>query len=254
MDQGKIEAADVRDYYDSPEVIEYYRQATAHVGLWRSEMEVFGRVFSPDDRIIEFGSGTGRITIGLAELGYRHVLGVELSREMLKAARKIARLQELSVYFRHGDATNLEFEDDLFDGAIFGFNGLMQIPRREARRSAMREIRRVVRPGGAFVFTTHDRHNPKFRKYWNKERSLWNRGKQKSELLEFGDKWDETEHGMLYIHVPTPEEIREDLADAGWKPEWDRMRSDIALERPQTYLFSDDCRFWVARNPLEKPD
>ncbi len=249
MDEQKIQSTDVRAFYDNPEVVDHYRRATANVGLWRSEMEVFDSVFTPDDRIIELGSGTGRIAIGLAELGYRHVMGIELSREMVKTARKLARLQELSVYFRQGDAASLEFEDDLFDGAIFGFNGLMQIPGRAVRRRVMREIRRVVRVGGAFVFTTHDRHNPKHRKFWNKERSLWNRGKQKKELIEYGDKWEKTEHGMLFIHVPTPEEIREDLIHAGWKPEWDRMRSEIAMERPQTYQFSDDCRFWVARNP-----
>jgi SAM-dependent methyltransferase len=254
MDERKIQSEDVRAFYNKPEVVEHYRQATAHIGLWRSEVEVFTGIFSPDDRIIELGSGTGRIAIGLGDLGYKHVLGIELSREMVRTARKIARLHELSVYFRQGDATSLEFEDALFDGAIFGFNGLMQIPGREARRRAMQEIRRVIRPGGPFVFTTHDRQNPKFRKYWNKERSLWNRGKQKRELIDYGDKWEKTEHGMLFIHVPTPEEIREDLIATGWKPEWDRMRSEIALERPQTYQFSDDCRFWVARNPAAKAD
>jgi SAM-dependent methyltransferase len=249
MSEGKINSGNIRDYYDDPEVVDHYRRATANVGLWKSEEKVFERVFSKDDRILELGTGTGRIAVGLAELGFNHVLGIELSREMVKEARRIARVLELSVYFRQGDATRLNFEDELFDGAIFGFNGLMQIPGKDTRRKALKVIHRAIRPGGAFVFTTHDRQNPKHRKFWKDEQSRWNKGKQKQELLEFGDKWEKTEHGMLFIHVPTPEEVRDDLKATGWKAEWDSLRSAIAVEAPVTQQFSDDCRFWVARKP-----
>jgi hypothetical protein len=143
----------------------------------------------------------------------------------------------------------LDYEDGLFDGAIFGFNGLMQIPGREARLKAMREIHRIVCPGAAFVFTTHDRQLAKFKKYWQDEKRLWERGKQKPELLEFGDRWEDTPLGKLFIHVPTPEEIRKDLQETGWKCEWDSLRSSIARENPVTCEFSDECRFWVARKP-----
>jgi SAM-dependent methyltransferase len=249
MPANKIEASLIRDFYETPVVVDHYRRATANIGLWRSEELVFTRLFQKDDRLIDLGTGAGRIAIGLAELGYRHVLGVELSREMIKEARRIARLLELSVAFRQGDATRLKFEDGLFDGAIFGFNGLMQIPGRQARRQAMREIRRIVRPGAAFVFTAHDRDSPKFRKFWQQEQARWNKGKQKPELLEFGDRWEETPLGTLYIHVPTAAEVREDLAATGWTCEWERPRSAIAAECLHTREFSDECRFWVARKP-----
>lgn len=249
MGEGKINTGDVKDYYDDPNVVDHYRRATANVGLWKSEDQVFQRIFSQDDRILELGTGTGRIAIGLAESGYKHVMGIELSREMVKEARRIARVLELSVYFRQGDATNLSFEDNLFDGAIFGFNGLMQIPGRASRRKALSEIFRIVQPGGALVLTTHDRQNPKHRNFWKEEQIRWNKGKQKPELLEFGDRWEKTEHGMLFVHVPTPEEVREDLKETGWKAEWDSLRSTIAIENPETQQFSDDCRFWVARKP-----
>jgi ubiquinone/menaquinone biosynthesis C-methylase UbiE len=247
MSSGKITTGEVKAYYDDPSVVDHYRRATANIGLWVSEEQVFRRVFEQDDRILELGAGTGRIAIGLAEIGYKHILATELSREMIKEARRIGKVLELPVSFRQADATRLKFEDSLFDGAIFGFNGLMQIPGREARRQALREIHRVVRPGGALVFTTHDRQNPKYRNYWRDERIRWNKGKQKPELLEFGDRFEDTELGPLFIHVPTPEEVREDLQATDWKAEWDCLRSKISLETPATLHFSDDCRFWVAR-------
>lgn len=245
----KVKSDWVKAYYDDADVVEHYRRAVANVGLWKSEKIVFKRLFNTGDRILELGAGTGRISIGLAGLGYRHLLGIELSREMVKEARRIVKLLELSVAFQQGDATRLKFEDNLYDGAIFGFNGLMQIPGREQRRVALTEIRRVIRPGGVFCFTTHDRLNPRFRKFWKDEQTRWNKGKQKPELLEFGDRWEETEMGPLYIHVPTPEEMRRELQLTGWKCEWDQPRSSIAHESPHTREFSDECRFWVARKP-----
>lgn len=251
MESGKVSSAEVKAFYEDPSVVDHYRRATANIGLWLSEELVFRKVFQPSDRLIELGCGTGRIAVGLAEIGYEHVLGTDLARDMVKEARHIAKVLELPVYFRQGDATRLKFEDNLFDGAIFGFNGLMQIPGRENRRTALREIRRVVRPGGALVFTTHDRNNSKYSKYWKGEKTRWDRGKQDPQLLEFGDRYEETNLGKLFIHVPVPEEIREDLQAAGWKSEWDSMRSSIARESPAIQEFSDDCRFWVARNPVE---
>ena len=76
---------------------------------------------------------------------------------MVAEARRINETFEYGIFFHHGDATALDYEDETYDGAIFGFNGLMQIPGRENRRRAMREIFRVLVPGSWFVFTTHDR-------------------------------------------------------------------------------------------------
>lgn len=245
----KVNQDTVTEYYNDPRVVEHYRKATANVGLWVSEEILFRRLFQPEERILELGCGTGRIAIGLTELGYRHILGVELAKEMVKEARRIARALELGVAFRQGDARRLKFEDNLFDGAIFGFNGLMQIPGRDNRLQALREIRRVVRPGGLLVFTSHDRQASSHRKFWRDEKNRWDRGTQLRELLDFGDRYEDTPLGTLFIHVPTPEEIRADLQATGWKGEWDAMRSSIAHENPVTQAFSDDCRFWVARKP-----
>lgn len=243
-----VSIEEVKQFYASDIVVKHYARATARLGLWASEEWVICRnIADKDARILEVGCGTGRIAIGLAELGYRHLLGVELSRPMVKEARRINEVLGLGVSFQVGDACALEYEDGLFDAAIFGFNGLMQIPGRENRRRAMAEIGRVLKPGGKFIFTTHDRNINKYKKLWHQESRRWDRGEQAPELLEYGDRWEETDLGMVYIHVPVPEAIREDLRAAGFVSEWDQLRSQIVVESNAVREFSDECRFWVAR-------
>ena len=118
----------VKSYFESDPVVEHYAQAVAHLGLWQSEEKILTRVFKRDVSLLELGCGAGRIALGLYELGYKNILATDYSKGMIKRARHLAKLLEYPVPFRVADATNLEFEDNVFDGAIFGFNGLMQIP------------------------------------------------------------------------------------------------------------------------------
>ncbi len=232
-------------YFGQEAVVDHYRRATANIGLWLSEEIVFKRFFQPEDCLLELGTATGRIAIGLAELGYRNILATDICRNMIAEARRIGSVLESPISFRVADATRLEFEDALFDGAIFGFNGLMQIPNRKNRLSAMREIRRVVRPGGYFVFTTHDRDAPRHRQFWIEERVRWEQGLQKPQLIDFGDRFEDTGWGPSFVHVPTRESILEALRETGWTYVEDRLRPEIAQESELTRSFSDECRFWV---------
>ncbi|MFO7724755.1 MAG: hypothetical protein R6V45_04320, partial [Oceanipulchritudo sp.] len=76
MNSDKVQSSWVRDFYDADRVVDHYRQATANIGLWRSEERVFRSVFGEDDRLLELGTGTGRIALGLEEAGYRHIMGL----------------------------------------------------------------------------------------------------------------------------------------------------------------------------------
>jgi ubiquinone/menaquinone biosynthesis C-methylase UbiE len=244
-----MNANDVKAYFDAEGVVAHYARAAAELGLWRSEEKIFTRLFEQNESLLELGCGAGRIAIGLYEIGYRNVLATDYARSMVTRARRLSEMLEYPIPFRVADATALEFEDEVFDGAIFGFNGLMQIPHSAQRECALREIFRVLRPEAWFVFTSHDRERSAHGDFWTAESLRWTYGTEKPELDDFGDRCEATEHGIHFMHVPTVAEMQALLATVGFRVEVSVMRSELANESAEVEAFADNCRFWVVQKP-----
>jgi SAM-dependent methyltransferase len=259
----RITAATVRADFNDPVAVVHYARAAHRLGLWASERQLIERAF-PDRgaRLLELGCGAGRVTLGLWELGYRRLTAIDFAAELVAQAQ--ALVTERGVHgldlFR-ADATRMPLaaEDDpaarlrcrrvpRFDGALFMFNGLMQIPGRARRRRALREIHRLVAIDAPLLFTTHDRDDSREeRLLWKLEARRWARGQQDPRLVDFGDRYFEDEAGRTFMHLPTRDEILEDLAATGWRSEYDIMRRHVARETAAVREFSDECRFWLAR-------
>ena len=244
-----MDIKNVKAYFESDGVVDYYAKASVELGLWASEEKIFTRLFSPDDSILELGCGAGRIAIGLYELGFRNLLATDYARNMVGKTRDLAKRLDYAIHSRVADATQLDFEDTIFDGAIFGFNGLMQIPKSAQRERALIEVFRVLRPGAWFVFTTHDRNCSTHRDFWKAETVRWEYGKEKPELEDFGDRTEQTAHGVHFMHVPTVGEMQLLLTRVGYHIEVSLMRSELVKEPAEVEAFSDDCRFWIVKKP-----
>jgi ubiquinone/menaquinone biosynthesis C-methylase UbiE len=237
----------VQDYFMQEEVVNHYKESVSRVGLWISEKMILTRFFSVENNLLEIGCGAGRISIGLWELNFRNLTGIDYSLDMVKEAQKINKTLKYGIQFKKGNALYLNFNDQFFEGVIFGFNGMMQIPGRDSRKKVMSEVFRVLKPNHFFLFTTHDRNLSKHHRFWQKEKQLWRKGKQNPLVDDFGDRYAETPHGKMFMHVPTPSEIRQDLKEAGFSVQADALRSSIANEPEKVRHFSDECRFWVAK-------
>jgi len=98
--------------------------------------------------VLEVGCGTGLILRRLAPLAKR-VVGVDLSEKMLERAR------ERGFEVVQADATKLPFADASFDLAV----SFKVLPHVEAVGTALLEMARVVRPGGAVVAEFYNRHS-----------------------------------------------------------------------------------------------
>jgi ubiquinone/menaquinone biosynthesis C-methylase UbiE len=103
----------------------------------------------PGERILEIGPGTGYYTFEIAErLGDGTLEVFDIQQEMLDhVAREAERRGVTNVKPRQGDAQALPYEDDSFDGAVL-VGVLGEIPDQDR---ALREIARVLRPGGRLV-------------------------------------------------------------------------------------------------------
>lgn len=137
-------------YYSSEEVAEKYIQAATE-GLWDLERAAVDRYFDAEGRVLDLGCGTGRTTSALAELGY-DVVGVDLTESFVEYARSFVADAE----FVLADVRSLPFGDAAFEHALFSYNGIDDIETEEARYRSLREIRRVLAPGGIFAFSSHN--------------------------------------------------------------------------------------------------
>ncbi|WP_233256516.1 class I SAM-dependent methyltransferase [Opitutus sp. ER46] len=252
----KINAATVRADFNDLTAVVHYTRAAHELGLWASERLLIERHFpDPTRPLLEAGCGAGRVTIGLWELGYRDLTAFDFAQELVDQAISLAaERQAEAIRFFWADATRVCTEHhDLvgrFGGALFMFNGLMQIPGRRRRRAALRQLFRACAPGAPLLFTTHDRdHSPTERALWRLETIRWVRGEQDPRLVEFGDRYFSDEAGRTFMHLPDRREILEDLTATGWSHTFDAMRSAVASESKAVKDFSDECRFWVAHKP-----
>ncbi len=263
----KISPEIVRADFNDLLAVVHYTRAAHELGLWASERLLVERHL-PDRaaRILEAGCGAGRVTLGLWALGYRRLTAFDFADELLDQARSLAAERGAdagpgAITLLHADATRLgecqllvdttreaaDGRSGWFDGALFMFNGLMQIPGRENRRSALRGLHRACRPGAPLLFTTHDRdHSPAERAMWRLEALRWARGGQDPRLVEYGDRYFEDAAGRTFMHLPDRAEILADLAATGWRLAFDAMRRDLGEESRAVRDFSDECRFWVA--------
>lgn len=101
---------------------------------------------TPGLRLLDFGCGSGSISVGLAEaVAPGEMYGVDMAEGQIELARSIAASQgHDNAVFHVGDVTHLEFEDSFFDVAYCS-NVLMHVPDTAA---VLSEIKRVLKPGG----------------------------------------------------------------------------------------------------------
>ena len=103
----------------------------------------------PYGRALELGCGTGFFLLNLMQAGVAKTGSVtDLSPGMVAAALRNAEGLGLDVDGRVADAERIPYDDDTFD-LVVGHAVLHHIPDLD---TALREVLRVLKPGGRFVF------------------------------------------------------------------------------------------------------
>jgi SAM-dependent methyltransferase len=141
----KVFAGSIPQLYDShlvPLIFEPYAEDLAKRLAARSPA-----------RVLEIAAGTGAVTRRLAATLPQGaaIVATDLNQPMLDMAASVGTARP--VEWRQADAMQLPFPDASFDAVVCQF-GVMFFP---DKAKAFSEARRVLRPGGAFLFNAWDR-------------------------------------------------------------------------------------------------
>lgn len=131
--------------------------ASSRFGKLRARDRILDRLhLSGNESVLDVGCGHGLLLIGAAKhLPYGRATGIDLWSQVdqgnnsREATLRNAALEGVAdrIVVRNGDMCKLPFADSAFDAAVAHF-AIHNIPSHEGRREAIREIVRVLKPGG----------------------------------------------------------------------------------------------------------
>jgi SAM-dependent methyltransferase len=133
-----------RDIYGGNDVYSLiHRERMALVLGWMDELAL-----AAGSRVLELGCGAGRTAVELAARGLR-VCATDAVPEMVEVAREHAAAAGMTdrVETQQSDAHQLDFGEQAFDAVV----AMGVIPWLRSPAIALREMARVLRPGGALI-------------------------------------------------------------------------------------------------------
>uniref|UniRef100_A0A7V2ZLU4 Class I SAM-dependent methyltransferase n=1 Tax=Ignavibacterium album TaxID=591197 RepID=A0A7V2ZLU4_9BACT len=103
-----------------------------------------------EEKILEIGFGTG-INLKFYPENVKHIIGIDANEGMLKQAEQKISQSKIKIEIIHQSSESLQFEDESIDAVLSTYT-LCSI---KNVNSALKEIYRVLKPGGKYYFLEH---------------------------------------------------------------------------------------------------
>jgi SAM-dependent methyltransferase len=188
----------------------------------------------PGQTILDLAAGTGETGfLAASRLGSDgRLITSDLSPNMLEAAERVAPVFGVTnAEFRVLDAERIELPDASVDGVLSRFGYVLK----GDPPPALREVRRVLRPGGRFAFAV----------WAGRERNRWMTVPSEV-MVERGHLSPQSEADALLSAKRNPATIRALLADAGF------VEAEVE-EMPVAYRFANRDELWFFVSELRGP-
>jgi len=221
---------DNQEVYNSKHVVSWYSKLRE---LMPAEKLIFEKykLLIRNGSVLDIGIGGGRTTSFLFPITNAYT-GIDYSENFIKEINKMYPGINCLVM----DARDLSaFKNDSFDLVNFSFNGIDYVDL-EGRKKILVEVLRVLKPGGLFFFSTHNKKHPKFNLYpWlDKNNSTFvniktffklvpfffrklKQKKQEVHLNEFAIINDSAHNYSLMTFYTSPEFLRKQLSEENFE-------------------------------------
>ena len=140
--------------YSAADIVNYYAQLD---WLQPAEAAILERLQPQlsNMKMLDMGVGGGRTTLHFAPLVETYT-GIDYSPKMIAACQDRFKSAEYSPSFKVCDGRNMsQFETHSFDFILFSYNGIDYVSHGD-RLKILSEIKRVGKPNGYFVFSSHN--------------------------------------------------------------------------------------------------
>lgn len=179
------------------------------------EFHFFRSYLKAQDALLDLGCGNGRVFDFLEQSGVNiDYTGYDFSEKLLAQGKK----KHPKAHFMLGDMAELPFADNSFD-QVWAIASFHHLPTADLRQKCLKQIKRVLKPGGYLVMTCWNLWQAKYRfaflKNWKNLLNLHREG-----FADLAIPWKDQQGRVLaerYYHAFTPRSLRKYLKEAGFE-------------------------------------